>query len=88
VLVDPSASDLATVVEVRAPDSRGLLYRLTRVMAESGLDVTAARMSTLGHEVVDAFYVRESATSRRPSAEDLEAVLERLVTQAAPPGLE
>jgi [protein-PII] uridylyltransferase len=88
VLVDPSASELATVFEVRAPDSRGLLYRLTRVLAESGLDVISARMSTLGHEVVDAFYVRESATARRPSAEDLEAVLERLVTQAAPPGLE
>ena len=88
VLVEPSASDVATVIEVRAPDSRGLLYRLTRVLAESGLDVISARMSTLGHEVVDAFYVRESHTCRRPTAEDLRPVLERLATQAVPPGIE
>ena len=51
------ASESATVVEVRAHDSVGLLYRLTAALAEAGLDVQSARMSTLGAEVVDAFYV-------------------------------
>jgi [protein-PII] uridylyltransferase len=83
VLVD-DASSLATVVEVRAPDSRGLLYRLTRVLAESGLDVISARVSTMGHEVVDAFYVKESGGGGRPGTERLRDVASRLVTEADP----
>jgi len=51
------ASESATVVEVRAHDAVGLLYRLTSALADAGLDVQSARMSTLGAEVVDAFYV-------------------------------
>jgi [protein-PII] uridylyltransferase len=51
------AATTATVLEVRAHDRIGLLYRLTRALADVGLDVRAARMTTLGAEVVDAFYV-------------------------------
>jgi [protein-PII] uridylyltransferase len=83
VLVDESAS-LSTVVEVRAPDSRSLLYRLTRVLAESGLDVISARMSTMGHEVVDAFYVRESIGGGKPDPERLRLVASRLASEGDP----
>src|SRR3954465_14068359 len=54
--VDDASAD-STVVEVRAHDAIGLLHRLTRALADSGLDVRTARVSTLGAEVVDAFYV-------------------------------
>ena len=57
VLWMDEASASATVVEVRAHDRIGLLYRLTRVLADARLDVRSARMTTLGAEVVDAFYV-------------------------------
>ena len=57
VLWDDTASAHSSVVEVRAHDSVGLLYRLTRALADLSLDVRSARMSTLGAEVVDAFYV-------------------------------
>jgi [protein-PII] uridylyltransferase len=50
-------SHASTIVEVRAHDIVGLLYRLTRVLADAGLDVQQARIQTLGAEVVDAFYV-------------------------------
>ena len=59
VLWMDEASTAATVVEVRAHDRIGLLYRLTRALADSGLDVRSARMTTLGAEVVDAFYVTD-----------------------------
>ncbi|MGO8877527.1 MAG: [protein-PII] uridylyltransferase [Acidimicrobiales bacterium] len=85
VLVDDAASAEATVLEVRAPDSRSLLHRLTRVLADSGLDVMSARMSTIGHEVVDAFYVRRPATAERPSPEQLRDVVAKLAEAAAPP---
>jgi len=57
VTVDNGASERATVVEVRAPDSRGLLHVLAGTLAHHGLDVASAHVSTLGHEVVDTFYV-------------------------------
>lgn len=45
------------IVEVRATDRAGLLYRLTAAIAEGGLDVTSARIETLGADAVDCFYV-------------------------------
>ena len=60
VTVHGEASDTATVVEVRAPDRIGTLYRITRVLADLGLDIRSAKVATVGHEVVDAFYVVDS----------------------------
>src|SRR2546423_3339976 len=57
VSVDNDASDSATVIEVRAPDRIGTLYRITKALAELELDVRLAKVTSLGHEVVDAFYV-------------------------------
>src|SRR5205807_8824439 len=56
VLWMDEASTSATVLEVRAHDRIGLLYRLTRALADAGLDERSAPMTTLGAEVVDAFY--------------------------------
>ncbi len=58
VTVDNNASDLATVVEVRAEDLVGQLHRITRALVACHLDVTSAKVSTFGSAVVDAFYVR------------------------------
>jgi [protein-PII] uridylyltransferase len=55
-LID-DASDTATVVEVRAHDAPGLLWRVGRALGDCRLDVRAARVETLGAEVVDVFYV-------------------------------
>ena len=55
-LID-DASRTATVVEVRAHDAPGLLWRIGRALGECGLDVRAARVETLGAEAVDVFYV-------------------------------
>jgi [protein-PII] uridylyltransferase len=62
VSVDNTASATSTVVDVRAPDRVGLLHRITSALFSEGLDVTAARVSTLGDEVVDAFYVRDRSS--------------------------
>ena len=59
-LVD-GASQTATVVEVRAHDEPGLLWRIGRALGECGLNVRAARVETLGAEAVDVFYVTDSA---------------------------
>ncbi len=59
VIVHNDASATATVVEVRAPDGIGVLYRITRALARHHLDIRHAKVATLGHEVVDSFYVRD-----------------------------
>ncbi|MGQ0433742.1 MAG: [protein-PII] uridylyltransferase [Microthrixaceae bacterium] len=60
VVVDNAASREATVVEVHAPDSIGVLYRITRALADLDLDIVSAKVQTLGDRVVDAFYVRDA----------------------------
>jgi [protein-PII] uridylyltransferase len=55
------ASRTATVVEVRAHDAPGLLWRIGRALGDCGLDVRAARVETLGAEAVDVFYVVDTS---------------------------
>ena len=55
------ASRDATVVEVHAVDAIGVLYRITRALAELDLNIVSAKVQTLGDRVVDAFYVRDMA---------------------------
>jgi [protein-PII] uridylyltransferase len=59
VLFDNAVTPRATVVEVRAADGVGLLYRISRALSESGCDISVAKVLTLGHEAVDTFYVTE-----------------------------
>ncbi|MGX6604146.1 [protein-PII] uridylyltransferase [Micromonosporaceae bacterium Da 78-11] len=47
----------AVVLELRAADSAGLLYRVATALDEAGAEMRAARISTLGGDVVDAFYL-------------------------------
>ena len=61
VLFPEGVASTATVVEVRAPDGVGVLYRITRALADCELDVHSAKVLTLGHEVVDTFYVRDTS---------------------------
>ncbi len=61
VLVDNDASGTSTVIEVHAPDAIGILYRLTQALSTLDLDIRTAKVQTLGHRVVDSFYVRTSA---------------------------
>ena len=57
VRFDDTGSSNATVVEVHAPDRIGLLRAITKVIAEQRLDIRHARITTLGDNVVDTFYL-------------------------------
>src|SRR5690606_6608178 len=60
VRFDNEATHRATVIEVHATDAVGVLNRITRALAELDLDIRSAKVQTLGHEVVDAFYVLDA----------------------------
>ena len=85
VSVDNDSSAAATVVDVRAPDRIGTLYRITRAMADLNLDIRHAKVATLGHEVVDAFYVVNSAGRKLTDPGALEALKQSVRDELARP---
>ena len=60
VLIDDKASATHTVIEVNGRDRPGLLYALTRALADLKLQVSSAKISTYGERVVDVFYVKDA----------------------------
>ena len=57
VAVDNESSHRFTVIDVFAPDRRGLLYRIARTLFDLGLSVHGAIISTQLDQIVDVFYV-------------------------------
>lgn len=70
---------MSTRIEVRGPDTAGMLYRLAGVLADERLDVVGARVATVGDEAHDVFFVRPVG-----GPIDIAAVSERLRVAAAP----
>ncbi|HET9626171.1 MAG TPA: [protein-PII] uridylyltransferase [Kofleriaceae bacterium] len=50
-------STQATIVEVSTRDRVGVLYAITRCLADLGLDISLAKVATEGEAVADVFYV-------------------------------
>ncbi|MFE1750642.1 [protein-PII] uridylyltransferase [Streptomyces anandii] len=69
VTVAPAASRHATVIEVRAQDAPGLLFRIGRALEDAKVRVRSAHVSTLGANAVDAFYVTGPAGAPLPPEE-------------------
>jgi [protein-PII] uridylyltransferase len=79
VRIDNEVSDTATVIEVHAPDRTGVLFRITRALADLELDVRSAKVQTLGHRVVDSFYVRDTNGAKITDADHLAEVEKALL---------
>jgi [protein-PII] uridylyltransferase len=78
VRFDNEASETATVIDVYAGDGIGVLYRITRALAELDVDIRSARVQTLGAQVVDAFYVVDRHGAKVTDA-DAKAEIERSI---------
>jgi [protein-PII] uridylyltransferase len=59
ISIDNEGSDIYTVIEVDTRDRPGLLYDLTRTMAETNVYIASAVIATYGEQVVDTFYVKD-----------------------------
>lgn len=57
VSIDNTASHFFSIVEVRAPDLVGVLYRIAHSLHELGVDIHHARIATHPEGVLDVFYV-------------------------------
>jgi [protein-PII] uridylyltransferase len=60
VVLDQQSSPHHTIIEVDAEDRLGLLYTITTVLAELGVDIRFARINTANGVASDAFYVVET----------------------------
>ncbi|WP_243640044.1 [protein-PII] uridylyltransferase [Streptacidiphilus pinicola] len=80
VTVARGSSASATVLEVRAHDAPGLLHRIGRALEGTGVRVHRARISTLGADAVDAFYLTDAAG--QPLSDAAAAELARSVEKA------
>ncbi|MFJ9998977.1 [protein-PII] uridylyltransferase [Streptomyces werraensis] len=69
VTVAPAASRHATVIEVRAQDAPGLLFRIGRALEDTAVRVRSAHVSTLGANAVDVFYVTQEQGVPLPGEE-------------------
>ncbi|MGW7423788.1 [protein-PII] uridylyltransferase [Streptomyces sp. NPDC054813] len=77
VTVASAASRHATVIEVRAQDAPGLLFRIGRALEDAEVRVRSAHVSTLGSNAVDAFYVTGTDHAPLP-AEEASSVARKL----------
>ena len=59
VIVTNKRSKSYTVIEVNGRDRPGLLYQLTYHIAQLGLQIHSASVSTYGEKAVDVFYVKD-----------------------------
>ncbi|MEU8310101.1 [protein-PII] uridylyltransferase [Actinomadura sp. NPDC048955] len=79
VMIVDDASRTATVVEVRAHDRPGLLWRVGQALGSCGLQVRAAQVDTLGAEAVDVFYVVDEQGRPLDDPDALAAVRTRVL---------
>jgi [protein-PII] uridylyltransferase len=64
VRFDHETSDYYTIIDLEAEDHVGLLYAVTRELAELQLDISLARINTERGAAIDTFYVTEVGGSK------------------------
>ena len=69
VRFDNDTASGATVLEAVGPDRFGLLHELTRTLADLDLNVSSAKIHTMGGDVVDTFYVTDASGEKVVDAE-------------------
>jgi len=80
---DNEASAVSTVVEVESRDKIGLLYEITRTLADMGLSISSAIVTTYGELAVDVFYVRDGFGHKVLRPERLNQIEKRLIAALA-----
>ncbi len=81
VVIDNETSDKYTILDVFAHDRPGLLYRIARTLFEWQLSVVLAKISTHFDQVVDVFYITDSAGHKISDGERLKQLRDGLAQQ-------
>ena len=87
ITFDNEGSDIYTIIEVDTRDRPGLLYDLTRTLAETNIYIASAVIATYGEQVVDTFYVKDMFGLKFHAASK-QKTLERKLREAIAAGAE
>ncbi len=79
VQTDNRFSDRYTIIDVFASDRTGLLYTIARAIFELGLSVSLAKIGTYLDQVVDVFYVTDTAGRKIDDDARLDQIRTRLL---------
>jgi len=86
ITFDNEGSEIYTIIEVDTRDRPGLLYDLTRTLANANVYIASAVIATYGEQVVDTFYVKDMFGLKFHSdskQKSLEAKLRTAITEGA-----
>lgn len=86
VHMDNTISATNTVIEINGRDRPGLLFEVTQVLTDCGLQVSTAKVSTYGERVVDVFYVKDIFGLKVENDSKIEQIREALLRTLEPSG--
>lgn len=79
IVIANDVSKTETVIDVFCLDRLGVLYTIARALADAGLSISVAKISTQGDRVADGFYVTDVATGRKVEGKErLEEIRSRV----------
>ena len=87
ITFDNEGSEIYTIIEVDTRDRPGLLFDLTRTLANANVYIASAVIATYGEQVVDTFYVKDMFGLKFHSLSKQKA-LERKLREAIEKGVE
>jgi [protein-PII] uridylyltransferase len=87
IIFDNDGSEIYTIIEVDTRDRPGLLYDLTRTLADANIYIASAVIATYGVQVVDTFYVKDMFGLKFHSKAKQESI-ERKLREAITKGVE
>ena len=76
--VDQTSESGRTLIHVEAPDRVGLLHALTRAIADEGMQISGARITTEKGAALDTFLVEENSGEAVQAEDRLARLIERL----------
>ncbi|HHT9154791.1 MAG TPA: [protein-PII] uridylyltransferase [Candidatus Tripitaka sp. YC43] len=80
IYIDNNSSPDYTIIDVVSPDRVGLLYAISKCLADCGLDIHFAKVATKLHLAIDVFYVTlKDARTKLFDEEDLKRVKQQLM---------
>ncbi len=71
IVIDNDSSENYSILEVFTDDRPGLLYTITKTLADIGIRVYVAKITTRGNQVADVFYVKDHLGNKLLDSEQL-----------------
>ncbi|VAW17388.1 [Protein-PII] uridylyltransferase / [Protein-PII]-UMP uridylyl-removing enzyme [hydrothermal vent metagenome] len=84
ILISNALSKKFTVIEVSGLDRAGLLYGLTRELADLNLSIGSAHIGTYGEKAVDVFYVTDLTGAKVENPARQKRIRDRLISVLEP----